>query len=135
MTDLKMPNMNGLEFVHEVRKFNRVMPIVFVSGHSSREHFKEFLALDIDAFIEKPFREIEIVHVAQRAVRTRDLRDAMLALSRTTFKAYVLLQKLSAYMAKDGIDPIQAKDQALLADLMEEMRTTTQLLLESEKNA
>ncbi|MCX6128274.1 MAG: response regulator, partial [Proteobacteria bacterium] len=57
VSDLKMPEMDGEEFVREVRKFNHLIPIIIISGFSSRDNLKTFVQLGVDEFIDKPFND------------------------------------------------------------------------------
>ena len=54
ITDIKMPELDGLQLIRELRK-NEVKPIVFiVSGFYSNEHQEEFKALGDFTFFTKP---------------------------------------------------------------------------------
>lgn len=133
MTDLKMPEMNGIEFVSAVRAFNRFVPIVFVSGHSSREHFKQFLDLGVDSFVEKPFNEADLLGVARRVVREKILRDAVLSLSKLSFRAYVSIQKIRALSSATVSPQERKREEDHLDTCMNDIRKATAALLDSER--
>ena len=133
MTDLMMPQLNGIDFIREVRKFNQLIPVVFVSGHSAREHFKSFIALGVDEFVDKPFNPEDILLVARRAVKARRLRDALLGLARLTFKAYVSIQKIEALSDPGSATPQRTEEAAHLDRCVAEIRLMTMHLLQSER--
>lgn len=54
--DWNMPNMNGIDFVREVRALNREVPVVMITTESTMSKVEE--ALDqagADSFVVKPF--------------------------------------------------------------------------------
>jgi len=129
-TDLKMPEMDGLEFVAAVRKVNEFVPIAFISGHSSREHFKDYLKFRVDSFIDKPFGDDEVLSIAQRLLREARLRTSMLALTKLSFQAYVAVEKILSTLSLDESHEADKED---LDRYMTQMREETTNLLTSER--
>ncbi len=62
--DFNMPDKNGLDFVHMVRQSpdsrHNVMPIVMVSGDSSRRAVTQAINCGAEEFLAKPFRPADI---------------------------------------------------------------------------
>ena len=56
ITDLRMPGMNGFELVRRVRTLYPDTRVVLMTGHSSDESYKAAMALDMDAYLAKPFK-------------------------------------------------------------------------------
>ena len=54
--DIKMPNMDGLHFLKNVRKFDTVTPIIFVTGFPDMNNVMEAIHLGAYDYIIKPFR-------------------------------------------------------------------------------
>ncbi len=56
--DLEMPNMNGFQFVEELRKGDDIpapdVPVVILTGHSNIENLEDALDLGIHGFLAKP---------------------------------------------------------------------------------
>ena len=129
-TDLKMPGMDGIEFITAVRSINEFVSIVVVSGHSYREHFKEYIKLRVDAFIEKPFSPEEVLRVADRVVHQRHLHEAVLSLSRLSFRAFVSIEKILFLASQSDIN---LNEKVRLDAIMQDIRQATAKLLESEK--
>jgi CheY-like chemotaxis protein len=129
-TDYKMPDMNGLEFVQAVRQFNPLMPIIVVSGASSRKLIKEFFKFGVGEFIDKPFSNDAVVFAAGRAIRARSLQESMLGLTRLCFRVYVSVQRMDSMQPVGAASSDLVKESKHLSDLMLEMKQHTAKLLE-----
>ncbi len=54
ITDIKMPNMHGVELISEIRKTNRDLPIIVSSGYGGMREDDSLKFHEIAAFVEKP---------------------------------------------------------------------------------
>jgi len=133
-TDYNMPDLNGLEFIRAVRKFNYSMPIIVVSGASSRDLIKEYMKLGVGEFIDKPFTVEAVAFAAKRALRARGLQESMMSLTRLCFRIFVSVQRMEAMQLANGISEARTKEGRRLSDLMSDMKQFTAKLLELEKN-
>jgi two-component system response regulator YesN len=57
ITDIKMPNLDGLEFIEEIRKSNDDAKVIFISGYSEFEYAQRALKLDAVDYVTKPIDE------------------------------------------------------------------------------
>ncbi len=60
ISDIKMPNMSGIETVKRIREYLRennrkLIPEIFITAYAKEEIYQEALKLDASAYIEKPF--------------------------------------------------------------------------------
>ena len=57
ITDVMMPNMDGLSFVRKIKKspLTNVIPIIVLTAKDDKKTENEFFKLQVDAFIPKPF--------------------------------------------------------------------------------
>jgi len=55
ITDMKMPNMTGLELLKNIKEKNPKLPVVLISGYSIRELESDAGAIKPDGFLSKPF--------------------------------------------------------------------------------
>lgn len=55
ITDLKMPNMTGLELLKNIKEKNPKLPVVLISGYSIKEISSDPNHLKPDGFLSKPF--------------------------------------------------------------------------------
>jgi two-component system, cell cycle sensor histidine kinase and response regulator CckA len=60
VTDMHMPHMDGLAFVHAVRRTLPDVPIILASGRVDDSVAKDFKALGVTARLDKPFSERQL---------------------------------------------------------------------------
>ena len=62
LSDINMPNMDGLEFLRRLRTFQafKTLPVIMVSTEATRERLTEAIELGAAGFICKPFTESEL---------------------------------------------------------------------------
>ena len=56
ITDLKMPDMDGFKFVDKIRKEDKNVPIVIVSGFIDEENKNKIFRKGANFYLEKPFK-------------------------------------------------------------------------------
>lgn len=70
-TDLRMPEMSGMELLSELHRQKPEIPVVILTGYGRREDVIEALRLGASNFLLKP-QEVEMVYsVASKILRTR----------------------------------------------------------------
>lgn len=69
ITDIEMPNMNGIEMSRNIRLLNKDIPIVVVSAYSNTEYFMESIAIGIDYYILKPIKMPRLIDTLFSAVK------------------------------------------------------------------
>ena len=70
ITDINMPDINGLELINFVRgnvRYSHV-PIIIVSTERSEEDKKRGLALGATAYVTKPFKSVELQEAIQKII-------------------------------------------------------------------
>jgi two-component system response regulator FixJ len=55
LTDIRMPEMNGLELVHELKRLGAPHPIIVLTGHADVGLAVEAMRAGVRDFLEKPF--------------------------------------------------------------------------------
>ena len=57
ITDWNMPNMNGLEFVHEVKKDDKLssIPILMVTTRGNKQDILDAMQAKVNSYVIKPF--------------------------------------------------------------------------------
>lgn len=61
MLDIKMPRLDGIEFIHVLRKSNSYIPIMVMTAYPTFFTREEALKCGVDAYVTKPFDPAEIL--------------------------------------------------------------------------
>lgn len=69
MTDISMPNLNGLELVKKIRNENANVPIIILSGFDEFDYAQEAVHLKVSHYLLKPIVHSEIVPVIRQALK------------------------------------------------------------------
>jgi NADH-quinone oxidoreductase subunit E/NADP-reducing hydrogenase subunit HndA len=68
LTDIRMPEMDGIELARQVKEKNPDLDIIIMTGHPSQENIKDALSLRIVDYITKPISPAVLVEAAQKAI-------------------------------------------------------------------
>ncbi|QKT04011.1 sigma-54-dependent Fis family transcriptional regulator [Ectothiorhodospiraceae bacterium 2226] len=74
VTDLRMPHMNGFEFLERVRAVDPDVPILVMTGYSSIETAVESMKRGANDFIKKPFNFAELNVMIERTLQAKRAR-------------------------------------------------------------
>ncbi|MBN8549260.1 MAG: response regulator [Deltaproteobacteria bacterium] len=66
LCDLKMPKMNGLGVLEEVRKHRPSLPFVLMSAHASTEEIDRAQELGATGFLSKPFTPEDLKQLVEK---------------------------------------------------------------------
>ena len=69
LSDWNMPNMNGLEFVKEVRKTNQTVPIIMITTEGSEDKITEAIQEGANGYVCKPFTPDKIKEQVQSILK------------------------------------------------------------------
>jgi two-component system nitrogen regulation response regulator NtrX len=73
--DIKMPGMNGLEVLGEIRKLDEALPVAMISGHGTITDAMQATRLGAFDFIEKPFTSERVLVTVAKGLELRELRQ------------------------------------------------------------
>lgn len=71
--DIRLPNMDGLEFLVRARKIDPHLPIILITGHGDISTAVQAMRDGAYDFIEKPYSSERLVKTVQRALEKRAL--------------------------------------------------------------
>ena len=60
VSDIEMPEIDGMEMVSQIRKVNEAVPILFATGYTNAQYVLDGYKLNVDNFIKKPFLPEEL---------------------------------------------------------------------------
>lgn len=73
ITDLRMPEMDGLELLKQLNASDDQLPVVLMTAHGTVQHAVEAMKHGAFDFIQKPFEGDQLVAVTRRAARHHEL--------------------------------------------------------------
>jgi DNA-binding NtrC family response regulator len=88
LTDLKLPGMNGLEFLQAVKRQNAALPVVVMTAFGSVETAVEAMKAGASDYVLKPFSLSEMRMVIHKELDVRDLREENRSLREALGKKY-----------------------------------------------
>jgi chemosensory pili system protein ChpA (sensor histidine kinase/response regulator) len=73
LTDLEMPNMNGLELAMHVRSRDELvaLPIIMITSRSMDKHRRQAMSAGVDIYLTKPYTDFELLQHVATAVTGR----------------------------------------------------------------
>jgi len=74
VTDVRMPGMSGLELQQQLNLRGAVIPVIFITGHGDVPMAVEAMQHGAFDFLQKPFRDQDLIDRIQRALQ-RDARN------------------------------------------------------------
>jgi len=122
LTDLMMPNMNGLEFLPRVKQLLPRCEIAIMTGHGSIETAVQAMRLGACDYITKPFRVEELKLLLER------MEDKVKLVTENQF----LRERVNAEMELNGIVGSSSKIQEVLRMVARLKDTRTPVLISGE---
>src|SRR5271155_1397989 len=88
VTALKLPGMNGLEFLHAIKRQNAALPVVVMTAFGTVETAVEAMKAGASDYVLKPFSLGEMRMVIRKELDVRDLREENRSLREALGKRY-----------------------------------------------
>jgi DNA-binding NtrC family response regulator len=88
LTDLKLPGMNGLEFLQSVKRQNAALPVVVMTAFGTVETAVEAMKAGASDYVLKPFSLAEMRMVVHKELDVRNLREENRSLREALGKRY-----------------------------------------------
>jgi DNA-binding NtrC family response regulator len=68
LLDLKINGMDGIAILREIRKINKNIPVIIISGYLTMENIEQACRHGIFSYIRKPFKLEDLRHKIHRAI-------------------------------------------------------------------
>jgi DNA-binding NtrC family response regulator len=88
LTDLKLPGINGLEFLQAVKRQNAALPVVVMTAFGTVETAVEAMKAGASDYVLKPFSLAEMRMVVHKELDVRNLREENRSLREALGKRY-----------------------------------------------
>lgn len=89
VTDINMPNMNGIEMIEAIKEINYEQVVLVTSAHNDSEYLMKLINLNVNRFVLKPFNNKQFLYVlykiAEELSFTKEqtkLQDEIVSLSK-----------------------------------------------------
>ena len=122
VTDLKLPGMNGLEFLQAIKRQNAALPVVVMTAFGSVETAVEAMKAGAADYVLKPFSLSEMRMVVHKELDVHNLREENRSLREALGKRY----------AHPNVVARSAKMQEVLATVERVAATNATVLLGGE---
>lgn len=126
LTDLRMPNMNGLELLKHIHKIDPDLPVVFLSGYLGKEECIEGLSNGAYAFIEKPFNEAKVLNILINAAK---VHRTMKLINQSINFIFYQFSDIDHLLKSQGKEAIRQSIEGELKNLLGQRRKLKQLKL------
>lgn len=68
LTDIQMPNMNGLELIREIQKIDKAQEIIIISAYTEPDYLIESIKLGVTGYIIKPIEFEQILRTLHQSI-------------------------------------------------------------------
>jgi len=94
VSDIKMPGMDGMQFLKRVMSVDSALPVIMITGHGDVPMAVEAMRVGAYDFLEKPFNPDRMTELAKKATQYRRLTLDNRALRRELSDGTTLMKKL-----------------------------------------
>ena len=115
LSDIHMPNVNGLDFIKKVREVNRTIPVVMITAYTDKEYLLEAVELHMEKYIVKPIDLDELFEVLNKCI---DILDSNKKISLKVDENYTYDYDLKELRYKDESIILNKKEMIFLEVLI-----------------
>ncbi|GGL65166.1 sigma-54-dependent transcriptional regulator [Wenxinia marina] len=94
VSDIKMPGMDGMQFLKKLKSVDSMLPVIMITGHGDVPMAVEAMRIGAFDFLEKPFNPDRMTELAKKASQARRLTLDNRALRKELSDGSALMKKL-----------------------------------------
>ncbi len=94
VSDIKMPGMDGMQFLRKLKGVDSALPVIMITGHGDVPMAVEAMRMGAFDFLEKPFNPDRMTELAKKATNARRLTLDNRALRRELSDGTAIIKKL-----------------------------------------
>ena len=72
ITDYRMPDMDGLEFLNALRQVDSSVPVIMLTAYGAVESYLKSLSLGVFEYVNKPIKAKELGRIVQAAINSAE---------------------------------------------------------------
>lgn len=95
LADLRMPGMDGLELVREVKATHPKMPVIVITGYPSQDTLQEAARLGVTDYLTKPVAPDVLTHATEAALSMPTWREVAPHMATATLPAPTTLPRVA----------------------------------------
>src|SRR6056297_4014131 len=123
VSDIKMPGMDGMQFLKRLMSVDSALPVIMITGHGDVPMAVEAMRIGAYDFLEKPFNPDRMTELAKKATQARRLVLDNRALRRELSDPSAIMSKLI------GTSPVMER---LKEDILDLGQADGHVLIEGE---
>lgn len=75
LTDIKMPKLNGIDMIKEIRSLDKYIPIIISSAYEDNSFLKASIQLGVSGYVLKPLDIYKLKEALEKAIEPKKLKD------------------------------------------------------------
>lgn len=73
ITDIQMPDLNGLQLIRRVREIDDSLPVIVMTGYGDKETLKKLIKIGCDEFLDKPFEPDDLSKLVTNVLEKQEI--------------------------------------------------------------
>jgi len=78
VSDIQMPNLDGIALTKEILKLNKEQKIIIISAHNDKKYLIDLINIGVDAFMQKPLSSENMLEVLYKVCSSFESKNIIL---------------------------------------------------------